>query len=277
MNHRPFSHLREALRRRRPAQLYSLWKLCGILETLRYLAQRLLNLPIVTLRLPGIAQPIYLRPFTSDWTALRHVLEERDCDVPLDVESRFIIDGGANIGLASVLLANKYSRAKILAVEPHSDNAVLLRLNCRGYPNVELISSALWSSNTYLEIANPDSDIHGGFQVRETGSVPTPGSFHAVTLTDLLQRGGATEIDLLKLDIEGAETEIFSRGYQGWIGGVKTLVIETHGAAAEKIVRDTMTAAGPFRCSLRGEKIVFQREVPAASEVNSGAGIGLPA
>jgi FkbM family methyltransferase len=256
----PFSHLREALRRRRPAQILILWKLCGTWETLRYLAQRALNLPVVSLRFPGIAHPIYLRPFTSDWTAMRHVLEERDCDVPLNEEPRFIVDGGANIGLASVLLANKYPLAKILAVEPHSDNALILRLNCRCYANVEFVSSAIWSSNTYLEIANPDSDIHGGFWVRETGSVQTPGSFHAVTMMDLLNRGGATEFDLLKLDVEGAENEIFSRGYEDWIGRVKTLVIETHGDAAEKIVRSTMAAVGHFRCSMRGEKLVFQRE-----------------
>jgi len=239
--------------------------LCGAWETLRYLAQRALNLPIVSLRLPGVAEPVYLRPFTSDWTALRQVIEERDCDVPLNEEPRFIIDGGANIGLASVLLANTYPKAKILAVEPHSDNGLMLRLNCRGYDNVELIPTAIWSSNTFLEIANPDSEIHGGFQVRETGSAQTPGSFQAVTITSLLERGGAVDIDLLKLDIEGAEAEIFSRGYQHWIGRVKTMVIELHGDAAEKIVCDAFAATGPFRRSLRGEKSVFQREIPGLS------------
>jgi FkbM family methyltransferase len=263
----PFLHLREALRRRRPAQISALWKLCGTWETLRYLAQRALNLPIVSLRLPGIAQPIYLRPFTSDWTALRQVLEERDCDVPLNGEPRFIIDGGANIGLASVLLANKYPNARILAVEPHPDNALLLRLNCRGYSNVELVNSAIWSSNTYLEIANPDSDIHGGFQVREVGPKKTPASFHAVTLTDLLERANATEIDLLKLDIEGAETEIFSRNHELWTNRVKTLVIEIHGDEAGKTVRRAMMDAGEFRESLRGEKLVFQRETSAPKAV----------
>ena len=263
----PLSHLREAFRRRRPAQVLSLWRLCGTWGTLSYLAQRVLRLPIVSLRLPGIDGPIYLRPFTSDWTALRHVMEERDCDVPLDQEPRLIIDGGANIGLASVLLANKYPQAQILAVEPHGDNALLLRLNCRGYRNVELVSSAIWSSNTYLEIANPESDIHGGFEVRETGSVQTPGSFHAVTMMDLIERGNTTEVDLLKLDVEGAEKQIFSHGHHAWIGRVKTLVIETHGEAAEKTVRDAMSAAGRFRCSQRGEKLAFQREAPDSSPV----------
>ena len=257
-HHPPYTYLVEPFRRRRPAQIWALWKLCGTVQTLRYLAQRFLDLPIVSLRLPGIAHPIYLRPFTSDWTALRHVLEERDCDVPLDREPRFIIDGGANIGLASVLLANRYPQARILAVEPHSDNAILLRLNCREYPNVQLVPSAIWSSNTYLEIANPDTEIHGGFQVRATGPTPTPGSFHAVTIADLLATGGATEIDLLKLDIEGAETEIFSHGSERWISAVRALVIETHGPAAERIVRETMSAAGRFQTSLRGEKLVFR-------------------
>ena len=84
----PFCHLREAFRRRRLGQVRVLFKLAGSWQTFSFLSQRLLNLPLTSLRLREIAFPLYLRPGTSDWTALRHVLEERDCDVALVQEPR---------------------------------------------------------------------------------------------------------------------------------------------------------------------------------------------
>ena len=82
--------------------------------------------PVGQREAPGHCVPLYLRPGTSDWMALRHVFEERDCDVGLAPEPGLIIDGGANVGFASVLFANKYPRTRILAVEPHRDNTVII-------------------------------------------------------------------------------------------------------------------------------------------------------
>ena len=254
-------HLREAFRRRRPRQLWVLLRLAGLGQTISFLVQRLLNLPLTSIHLRGIAFPIYLRPGTSDWTALQHVLDERDCDVTLAREPRLIIDGGANVGFAAVLLANRYPKARIVAVEPHRDNAIMMRLNCRHYPNVELITGAIWSSNRRLEIENPNCHIHGAFQVREALSIKGPNTFDGITITNLLHRANEHEIDLLKLDIEGAEAEIFSRGYRDWIDRIRTLVIECHGESAERIVRQAVGESGCFRCFSRGEKLVFELAV----------------
>ena len=255
-----FVHLREVFRRRRLSQIKVLLRLAGFWQTLSFLGQRLLNLPLASVKLRGIASPLYLRPGTSDWMALRHVFEERDCDVGLAPEPGLIIDGGANVGFASVLFANKYPRTRILAVEPHRDNTVIMGLNCHNYPNVQLITSAIWSSDTYLEIANPDCRIHGGFRVQEASSIENPNTFPSITLTELLHQTNGQDVDLLKLDIEGAEEEIFSRGYRDWIDRIRTLVIECHGESAERTVRKAIAETGRFRCSQRGEKLIFQRE-----------------
>ena len=128
-------------------------------------------------------------------------------------EPRLIIDGGANVRFAAVLLANNYPKSRILAVEPHRENAIMMQLNCRHYPNVELITSAIWSSKRRLEIANPNCHIHGAFQVSEAFSVKGPNTFEGITITDLFHRANEREIDLLKLDIEG-EKLVFERA--GW-------------------------------------------------------------
>jgi hypothetical protein len=40
-------------------------------------------------------------------------------------------------------------------------------------------------------------------------------------------------VDLLKLDIEGSEAEIFNSGAPPWLGAIRNIVIEFHGAECE--------------------------------------------
>ena len=54
-----------------------------------------------------------------------------------------IVDAGANIGLASILFANRYPQAKILAIEPEHDNFNLLADNVRSYDNIVPLQAAL--------------------------------------------------------------------------------------------------------------------------------------
>lgn len=50
----------------------------------------------------------------------------------------FIIDAGANIGLTSVYLANRFPNARILALEVDQQNFELLAENARPYPTSRL-------------------------------------------------------------------------------------------------------------------------------------------
>ena len=62
------------------------------------------------------------------------------------------------------------------------------------------------------------------------GEVPT---MQAVDIGGLLQKSGFNRISILKIDIEGAEREVFRTNYQSWIGKVDRLVIELHGPDCE--------------------------------------------
>jgi hypothetical protein len=63
--------------------------------------------------------------------------------------------------------------------------------------------------------------------VEEVASIQEE-SFEAVTIGELLKNSGYEKIDILKLDIEGAEKEIFSDGYEDWLGKVNIIIIELH-------------------------------------------------
>ena len=49
-----------------------------------------------------------------------------------------------------------------------------------------------------------------------------------LTVGNMMARCGVDRVSILKLDIEGAEAELFRDGYGSWIGAVDTFVVELH-------------------------------------------------
>jgi FkbM family methyltransferase len=226
----------------------------GFRQTLLLQTARLLRKPVVGLRIPGIPYPVQCRPTNSDRFTLGQVFIERDSDVSLTQEPRFIIDGGANVGYASIVFANKYPRAQIIAVEPEVGNYRLAAENCRTYPNVRVIQGGIWTSDSPLVIGNPQAESWS-FKVREVEHT-TANAIKGYTIATLLSQSGFETIDLLKLDIEGAEEHIFSATDTAWLDHVRVLVIETHGERAEHAVK-TALLKRTFTQSQQGEKLIF--------------------
>jgi hypothetical protein len=84
----------------------------------------------------------------------------------------------------------------------------------------------------------------------------TPNAIHGYAIATLLAQSGFDTIDLLKLDIEGAEEQIFSASDTGWLDHVRGLVIETHGARAEHAVKMALAARTSTQTQ-QGEKLIF--------------------
>ncbi len=138
------------------------------------------------------------------------------------------------------------------------DNIKMLRQNVRGY-KVDIVQGALWGSHSYVTIDKTDQKSFG-FKVTEA-SPKTPGALHTVTIHDLLARMGVKDLGLLKLDIEGAEENLFTAGDESWIDCIRTLIIETHGQKAKAAVLSVMTKHN-FLMNQQGEKLVFTRNRP---------------
>jgi hypothetical protein len=88
------------------------------------------------------------------------------------------------------------------------------------------------------------------------------------TIQDLIDAGEQQRIDILKLDIEGAETEIFSAANLEWIERVNCLIIEVHGDAAREAVSAAMRNRG-YRSESIGEKLVFHRPFALQEELSN--------
>lgn len=170
---------------------------------------------------------LYIRNHTSDVQAFEQIFLAEDYDFALtNVSPKLIVDAGANVGYASIYFANKFPGATILAVEPETNNFKLLQRNTRSYPNVQSIQSAIWNEDTYLQVI--DKGLGSWAFTVESCSAETPGSFKATSIGTLLKNSKHPEIDILKMDIEGAEKEVFSSNCQHWLGNVKVMIVELH-------------------------------------------------
>jgi FkbM family methyltransferase len=145
-------------------------------------------------------------------------------------QPKFIIDAGANIGLRSLWFANLFPDAKIIAVEPETANYELCVRNTSSYPNITCIKAALWRNNSYLQItANPVDPQPWAFIVKECNVIEGErnNGVRGISITDIMQDYSIPFIDVLKIDVEGSEKEVFDNSAD-WIDSVGSFLMETH-------------------------------------------------
>ena len=191
-------------------------------STVDYL--RSLNLQIIDV----FGLPFSYRGETSDEVVGNEILEEGKYVLPMeDFQPKVIIDCGSNIGYSTLYYANTYPDAQIYAIEPEKINFKFLQYNTIFYDNIHLINSAVWGKESFVRLENSDlGEI--GYMTVETGE-DDPTAFQATTIGKLIHDNGINEIDLLKMDVEGAEKEIFgAEGVDDWLSKVKVLSIVLH-------------------------------------------------
>jgi FkbM family methyltransferase len=158
------------------------------------------------------------------------VLDEIIVDDELGFEFReapqTILDLGANIGLTSIYLANRFPQASIVAVEMDPSNVELLRRNVHAYPRIAVVPKAIWHEEGYVCIENPQ-DEPWAFRAR-SAEAEEPGAVEAISIPALLRSQGWDKADFVKLDIEGAELELLVDGRATWLTNVAVMAIELH-------------------------------------------------
>ncbi len=239
---------------RLPIRLMKMGRLVGISQTLKFGLYWFFNKPRIILTPRGFACPVFCRPKTSDIFPMWQVFGIKEFDIAQSFTPEIIIDAGANTGYGSVFYAAKFPHARILAVEPDSENLEMVELNLKPFPNVQVVHGAIWWRNTDLVIKNPKAD-YWSFRVCEAESSEI-NSIPGFTIQTLLDNYGLSHVDLVKMDIEGAEGELFRKGDLEWLDLCRVLVIEVHGDSAFKIVDDTMKKRG-FICKRKGEKLIY--------------------
>lgn len=147
-----------------------------------------------------------------------------------------IIDAGANVGFTAVYLKQFFPDALIVAIEPDKLNAAQLQLNlaANNISKTELVVAGVWSHDCWLELKKDKSKGEDwGFYVEES-NLPT--DLKAIDILNLPQLNNGQLIDILKLDIEGSEAQLFADTSKAGrlLSITKYLTIEIHDDMADR-------------------------------------------
>lgn len=177
-----------------------------------------------------------------------------------------IVDCGPNIGLATLYWKIRYPRAEVVAVEADPAIHAYLADNLArsGATGVRALNQAVWHSLGELVFAPQGAD--GGSLVGDAGAAPARTiRVPAVPLGELLGDG---PVDLLKMDIEGAECDVLA-GQDAALARVKRVFVEYHSYAKKPQRLDELLAlfrrAG-FRVQIHPELISPRPFVARADE-----------
>lgn len=204
----------------------------GIDGVISYLKANLSNSNIlVKVNRQDIEFPFYLRYKTSDISTFDQVFINQEYDFITDLPPRVIVDAGANIGLASIFFTNRFPESKIIAIEPEASNFELLKKNVAPYSNIIPLNAALWDKNEDINLVDPGLGKWGFITEEKDVQEESYGNLcHVVsgmTVDRIMENYGLTKIDILKIDIEGAEREVF-KDSSSWIEKVDAIIIELH-------------------------------------------------
>lgn len=176
--------------------------------------------------LPGIVHPFKLRKEISDLNVFYQVFVDSDDKYLNQIDNpTVIIDAGANIGLNTIKFKNKFPNAQIISIEPDPENYQTLLENTKGYSNIFCEQCGLWNRNANLKISDKFKMGKWAMIVEETEDEQ---NIKGRTLQSIMDQYNLSSIDLLKIDIESSEKQLFSENYSFWLAKTKVIVIELH-------------------------------------------------
>lgn len=161
-----------------------------------------------------------------------------------------VVDLGANIGLASLYFAGHYPSCRLLAVEPNPPTYEILAANLSGLVEAgrcRTLRAAVWGSEKAL-VADPSqaADHYSAFATREAaGGENGRATMQGLPITRIISDSGFERVDLLKVDIEGAEVELF-KGNTDWLKSIGAIAIEFHHDSREVCRFDELMRAYQF-------------------------------
>lgn len=170
--------------------------------------------------------PFIIRPFTTDIHVFYSIFVQHELKLSNKVSPSLIIDCGAYIGLSSLYYHIIYPNAKIIAIEPETSNFNQLVANTKRIRNITPVNAAIWPYKKKLYINNSPSKW--GYIVNDQSN-DCHSTIAGRTLNQVIKmyKKNADYI-ILKMDIEGAEKDVFSKNNKGWLSTIKIIQIELH-------------------------------------------------
>lgn len=212
---------------------------------------QILNGQTVSLQPRGYAGSMTIRGSDSDRHVFWEIFVEKSIHIPKTSEPvDVILDLGGNTGLAAIYYAHHFPNTRVISVEPGAENFALLSQNTRPWKNITPVQKGVWWREATLRVINPQAQSWG-FRFEETEDE----GVQCVTVDQLIDTycppGSRV---MVKMDIEGAEKEIFNNG-PSWIGRIDCLQIEIHNCW--KNVFDAL-ACYDYEASILADTVIFK-------------------
>ena len=211
--------------------------------------------------LKNVNYPFKLRSGTSDIPTFHQIFKHKDYDIDLNFNPKTIIDAGANIGLVAIFYANKYPKSKIISIEPEQSNYNLLKKNTQHYENIITLNNAL-SNISNQELAIIDNGYgNWGFMTESLpdGFNSKTSVVKSISIDEIINKYNWHIIDIVKIDIEGYEKELFEKNSENWLPKTRCLIIELHDRMKEGSSKSFFRAISKhdFKFFHRGENLIF--------------------
>ena len=209
---------------------------------------------------------IYLRTFSGDIRIFYEIFFEKIYAIPLffDRKKAVIVDAGANIGMAGLYFSLAYPNALVYCIEPDAGNLQVLRKNLASFlskGSVVLIEAALHETDGEVNLGGEGWSYNRAVVLSADGVVSVP----AISPGSLIRRWQIERIDLLKVDIEGAEEGVF-RGDIGWLDQVNMILIEVHSEEGRNLILRRLSEKG-FYCRPWGSGADLCVEAEATTDI----------
>jgi len=177
-----------------------------------------------------IKHKIFYRNF-GDKGAISHlyIKNYKINDSQAELKIKNIIDGGSNIGIETIRFANYFPNAKIISIEANKSNFDILKKNTENYSNITCVHAALFNEEKKLYLNNNNNNKSDNFNecfFLENKKLHTSEVVQGIPLSKILLENKFENIDILKLDIEGAERYVFDESSIDWIDKVKVIIFE---------------------------------------------------
>ena len=222
----------------------------------------------------NLPNPVQLQLRTQDMPMLFEIFKREDYRLPIQKslsDAAVVVDLGANIGLASVFFQQNYfPNARFILVEPSPKNLLVLGKNAAtALKKSEIAPVAISDKQGLVEI----DDHEVGFNVHilpkkaenTEGSLKTDfnkkgTSVIALPMSKLMGDLHIERIDLLKMDIEGAEKAVL-KDAAAWLPKVQILIVELHGDYSETDLQNDIEPFGFQVTKTKAKHLYFAKRI----------------
>jgi len=129
-----------------------------------------------------------------------------------------------------------YSLLSVIPLEPNPESYIMAKRNLEPYGERSiLLKKGLFSNESvhfFSGSGTAASISSSGFEIECT------------TIPSLMENYSIPRIDILKMDIEGAEEAIFKSKPENWLNRIELLIIEIHGANIESLIYRVLNENG---------------------------------